>query len=69
MQAAHYCGFDWTDDHFIDSITHMKSGQEIELEQVLNPYLKHPDTLENDICLIKEKFIHISKKSYIIRSI
>ena len=67
MQAAHCCGFDWTDDHFIDSITHMKSGQEIELEQVL----KHPDyvfdTLENDICLIKEKFK--TKKSYIIRSL
>ena len=56
MQAAHCCGSDWTDDHYIYSITHMKSGQEIELEQVL----KHPDyvfdTLKNDICLIKEKF-------------
>ena len=57
MQAAHCCGFDWDEDHFIKSITHMKSKQEIEIQQVL----KHPDyefdTLQNDICLIKEKFI------------
>ena len=54
FQAAHCCGFDWTDDHFIKSITHMKTGKEIQFESVIKHADYKFDTLENDLCLIKD---------------
>ena len=49
------CLMEYTRWNNLQSVTHMKTGKEIEIVRVIRHPDYDPSTLKNDICLIKEQ--------------